>query len=312
MAKNQQTGTVLNIQHFSLHDGPGIRTTVFLKGCSLRCKWCCNPESIHPKSELAYNPHKCIGEDACGACREICPESAIFTLSPSDRMKINWDLCTNCGLCVDVCPSMALYRFGKEMTVEQVLEEVEQDNAFYRESGGGLSLSGGDCLCQPRFSAALLQEARVRGLSTAIETASNVPWKAMEMVLPHVDTIFHDLKLMDPVRHQKWTGVDNSRILANLERAYSTFKDKRFLARSPIMPGINDSESHVRAVLAFILPHENVISYELLPYHRLGETKYGFLGRIYQLRDFKPPTKETMERLQGIVNRAFEKRDKGK
>ena len=309
MNGNRQTGMVLNIQHFSLHDGPGIRTTAFLKGCSLRCKWCCNPESIRPGAELAFNPHKCIGEKACGACREVCPESAIFTISPGDRMIVSWDLCTNCGRCIAVCPSMSLYLFGKEMTVEQVLEEVEQDNAFYRESDGGISLSGGDCLCQPRFSAALLKEAHDRGMNTSIETASNVPWEAMEMVLPHVDTIFHDLKLMDPVRHRKWTGVDNSRILANLEKAYETFKDKRFLARSPIIPGVNDAEDHVGAVLKFVLPHENVISYELLPYHRLGETKYGFLGRIYQLRDFKPPATETMEKLQELVDHAFKQRD---
>lgn len=312
MHTNRKTGMVLNIQHYSLHDGPGLRTTVFLKGCTLRCKWCCNPESIHPKPELSYNPNKCIGKEACGACMEACPESAIFLVPPGDLMRINWDLCTNCGRCIDVCPSMALSLFGKEMTVEQVLEEVEQDNAFYRESGGGISLSGGDCLCQPRFSAALLEEAQRGGMNTAIETASNVPWKAMEMVLPHVDTVFHDLKLMDPVRHRKWTGVDNSRILSNLEKAYETFKDKRFKARSPIIPGVNDTEDHVEAVLKFILPHENVISYELLPYHRLGETKYGFLGRIYGLKDFKPTETETMERLQGLVNHAFEKRDKGK
>jgi pyruvate formate lyase activating enzyme len=308
MDANPQTGMVLNIQHYSLHDGPGIRTTVFLKGCSLRCKWCCNPESIHPKPELAFNPGKCIGEKACGACMAACPESAIFTIPPGDRMQVNWDLCTNCGLCVDVCPSMALTLFGKEMTVEQVLEEVEQDSTFYRESGGGISLSGGDCLCQPRFSAALLQEAHARGLNTAIETASNVPWKAVAAALPHVDTIFHDLKIMDPVRHRKWVGVDNALILGNLKRAYETFKDKRFVARSPIIPGVNDTEEHVRAVLDFILPHKNVIGYELLPYHRLGETKYGFLGRIYRLRDFKPPTTETMERLQGMVDRVFSKK----
>ncbi len=312
MDANHPTGMVLNIQHYSLHDGPGIRTTVFLKGCSLRCKWCCNPESIHPQAELAFNPHKCIGKEACGACMAVCPESAPFTVAPGDRIHINWDLCTNCGRCIDVCPSTALYLFGKEMTVEQVLEEVEQDSAFYRESGGGISLSGGDCLCQPRFSAALLQEAHARGLNTAMETASNVPWKAMEMVLPHVDTLFHDLKIMDPARHKKWTGVDNSRILANLKRAYTTFKNKRFLARSPIIPGVNDTEEHVRSVLAFILPHENVADYELLPYHRLGEPKYGFLGKIYQLNDFKPPTEESMERLQGIVKRAFRQRNKGK
>ena len=308
MDTHRPTGMVLNIQPYSLHDGPGIRTTVFLKGCSLRCKWCCNPESIHPEPELAYNPQKCIGMEACGACMDVCPEAALFRVLPHDKIHINWDLCTNCGQCLDVCPSGALYLFGKEMTVEAVLAEVEQDRAFYSESGGGLSISGGDCLCQPRFTASLLQESHRRGMNTAIETAANVHSKAMERVLPHVDTVFHDIKIMDPVRHRKWVGVDNGKILGNLKRAYEAFPDKHFLARSPIIPGVNDTEEHVRAVLDFILPHENVASYELLPYHRLGETKYGFLGKIYRLRDFKPPAKETMERLQTIVNRALEER----
>ncbi len=203
------TGIVLNIQHFCTHDGPGIRTNVFLKGCSLRCKWCSNPESIHPKSELAYKPSQCIGEKECSFClRNVCPESAIYVVGSGDRaddkVRINWDLCTNCGKCVDLCPSNALYLFGQEMTVDQVLDEVEQDGTFYRESGGGMTLSGGECQLQPDFAAALLAGAHQRGINTAIETASNVPWDFMAKVLPHVDTVLHDIKLTDPERHKKW------------------------------------------------------------------------------------------------------------
>ncbi len=158
------TGLVLNIQHFCTHDGPGIRTTVFLKACSLRCKWCSNPESIHPKPELAYNPGKCIGEKQCGFClKNVCPESAIYVVGsgdrPDDKVRINWDLCTNCGKCVPVCPTNALYLFGQEMTVDQVLDEVEQDSTFYRESGGGMTVSGGECQLQADFLAALLAGA---------------------------------------------------------------------------------------------------------------------------------------------------------
>ncbi|MDS4068047.1 MAG: glycyl-radical enzyme activating protein [Candidatus Competibacter sp.] len=303
------TGLVLNIQHFCTHDGPGIRTTVFLKFCSLRCKWCSNPESIHPKPELAYNPNKCIGEKGCGLCLKECPESAIHVVGSGDRaddkVRINWDLCTNCGRCVPGCPSQALYLFGQEMTVDQVLAEVEQDSAFYRESGGGITLSGGECLLQPDFSAALLAEARRRGINTAIETAGNVPWRFMEQVLPHVDTMLHDHKLTDPVRHKKWVGVDNTRILANFRKAYDTFPNTTFIARTPLIPGVNDDEEHIRAVLAFIRPHPNVIDYELLPYHRFGESKYGFLGRVYELEDFTSPTPETIHRLQAIIDEAF-------
>lgn len=301
-------GLVLNIQHFCTNDGPGIRTTVFLKFCGLRCKWCCNPESIRQKPELAYNINKCIGKKACGRClKPPCPEGAMYVLDgPDDRVHINWDLASECGEeTTSVCPTGALYLFGQEMTVDQVLAEVEQDGAFYRESGGGITLSGGECLLQPEFSAAVLAEAHQRGINTAIETAGNVPWEFMEKVLPHVDTVQHDHKLTDPVRHKKWVGADNKRILANYKKAYETFPDKTFIARTPVVPGVNDDEEHIRAVLAFIRPHPNVIDYQLLPYHRYGETKYGFLGKVYELKDFESPPAETMDRLRGIIDESF-------
>src|SRR5512137_851803 len=298
-------GIVLNIQHFSTHDGPGMRTTVFLKGCTLRCKWCSNPESIQPKPELAYNLSKCIGKDQCGFCLKECPESAIFNVDSDTKVRINWDLCTNCGKCVPVCPPQSLYMFGKEMTVDEVLDEVEQDSSFYRESGGGLSLSGGECQLQADFAAALLAGAHQRGINTAIETASNVPWEFMAKVLPHVDVVLHDIKLTDPERHKKWCGADNTRIRANLKRAYETFPDKKFIARTPLIPGVNDDEEHIRATLAFIKPYKNVIDYELLPYHRFGESKYQFLGAVYEMQDFTSPTPETLKRLQAIIDEAF-------
>ena len=299
------TGMVLNIQHFCTHDGPGIRTTVFVKFCSLRCKWCSNPESIHPKPELAYNPSKCIGVTECGLCLKACPESAIFTVEPDVKVRINWDLCTNCGKCVPACPPQALSLFGHEMTVDEVLAEVEQDSAFYQESGGGITVSGGECLLQPDFTAALLAGAQERGITTAIETAGNVPWEFVAKVLPHVDTVLHDHKLTDPARHKQWTGVENTRSLANWKRAYETFPEKTFIARTPLIPGVNDDEAHIRAVLAFIRPHKNVIDYELLPYFRFGESKYGFLGRVYELADFQPPTAESLAKLRAIIDEAF-------
>jgi pyruvate formate lyase activating enzyme len=303
-----QKGLVLNIQHFCTDDGPGIRTTVFLKFCSLHCKWCSNPESIGRKPELAYNMSKCIGKKECGRClKPPCPEGAMYVLDgPDDRVRVNWDLASECGEeTTSVCPTGALYLFGQEMTVDQVLGEVEQDSAFYRESGGGVTLSGGECLLQPDFSAAVLAEAHQRGINTAIETAGNVPWEFMEKVLPHVDTVLHDHKLTDPDRHKKWVGADNKRILANFKKAYETFPDKTFIARTPVIPGVNDNEEHIRAVLAFIRPHKNVINYQLLPYHRYGESKYGFLGQVYELKDFTTPAPETLERLRAIIDEAF-------
>lgn len=298
-------GIVLNIQHFSTHDGPGMRTTVFLKGCTLRCKWCSNPESIQPKPELAYNLRKCIGKDQCGFCLKECPEFAIFNVDSDTKVRVNWDLCTNCGKCVPVCPPQALYLFGQEMTVDQVLDEVEQDSSFYRESGGGITLSGGECQLQADFAAALLAGAHQRGINTAIETAFNVPWSHVEKVLPHVDTVLHDIKLTLPERHRKWTGVDNTRIRENLKRAYETFPDKTFIARTPLIPGVNDDEEHIRATLEFIKPHKNVVDYELLPYMRFGESKYGFLGKVYEMQDFDPPAPELLARLRAIIDEAF-------
>jgi pyruvate formate lyase activating enzyme len=302
------TGTVLNVQHFCTHDGPGIRTTVFLKGCSLRCKWCSNPESIHPKPELAYNPSKCIGKKECGLCLQApWPEGALYVIDGADdKVHVNWDLADECSEeTVALCPTRALHLFGQTMTVKQVLDEVEQDSPFYRESGGGITLSGGECLLQPAFSAALLSEARQRGINTAIETAGNVPWRFFEQVLPHVDLVLHDRKLTDAEGHKKWCGVDNSRILANFTKAYATFPDTKFIARTPLIPGVNDDEEHIRAVLASIRPFKNVIDYELLPYHRYGESKYGFLGKVYELHDFQSPTPESLRRLRAIIDEAF-------
>jgi len=224
---------------------------------------------------------------------------------PDDKVRINWDLCTNCAACVSVCPTKALYLFGQEMTVNQVIDEVEQDQSFYRESGGGITLSGGECQLQPDFSAALLAEAHQRGINTAIETAFNVPWANVEKVLPHVDVILHDHKLTDLERHREWTAVPNRRIRENIKRAYETFPDKKFIARTPLIPGVNDDEEHIRAVLDLIRPYPNVVDCELLPYMRFGESKYEFLGRIYEMKDFEPPTPETLQRLRAIIDEAF-------
>jgi pyruvate formate lyase activating enzyme len=301
------TGLVLNIQHFCTDDGPGIRTNVFLKFCSLHCRWCSNPESIGQKPELAYKQSQCIGAKECGRClRPPAPQGAFYIVEGDDKVRVNWDLAHDCGEeTVSLCPSGALSLFGRRMTVDEVLEEVEQDSTFYRESGGGITLSGGECLLQPDFSAALLSEARNRGISTAIETAGNVPWEFMVRVLPHVDVMLHDHKLTDPVRHKRWTGADNSRILSNFKRAYEGFPDTTFIARTPLIPGVNDDEDHIRSVLAFIRPHRNVVDYQLLPYHRFGEAKYGFLGKVYELQDFNPPSQESLARLRAIIDEAF-------
>ena len=221
-------------------------------------------------------------------------------------MKVNWDLTGDCdeAMCA-LCPTGALEMFGKKMTVDEVLAEVEKDESIYRSSGGGITLSGGECMLQPDFSAALLKGAHERGFNTAVETACNVPWANIEKVLPHVDTMLHDHKLTIIERHKKWTGAGNERILANFKKAYETFPNVEFIARTPLIPGVNADEEHIRAVLAFIRPHKNVIDYELLPYHRFGLGKYEYLGKVYELDDYKTPSNEVVQHLQAIIDEAF-------
>ncbi len=301
------TGIVLNIQRYCSHDGPGIRTTVFLKGCTLRCKWCSNPESIRPKPELTYDPRKCSGKE-CGLCLQApFPEGGFYFEEGNDEaVKVNWDLATGCDEALtSLCPTGALDMYGKQMTVDEVLDEVEKDASFYRSTGGGITLSGGECLLQADFCVALLEGAHQRGINTAIETAGNVPWSFMEKVLVHVDTMLHDHKISISERHKKWTGAGNERVLANFKKAYEMFPDIDFIVRTPLIPGVNADEEHLRAVLEFIRPHKNVIDYELLPYHRFGLGKYEYLGKVYELDDYLTPSDDLVRRYRAIIDEAF-------
>jgi pyruvate formate lyase activating enzyme len=301
-------GLVTNIQHFCTEDGPGIRTTVFLKFCSLRCKWCSNPETIRRDPELLYDVDKCLGKAACGRCLvPPAPEGAFYVVpGQDDRVHVNWELADECGQeTAALCPTGAISIVGHLMTVEQVLADVEQDCAFYAESGGGITVSGGECLLSPEFVSALLSEAHARGMTTAIETASNVPYTSFQKVLPHVDYVYHDIKNMDSEAHKHWSGVPNDRIMSNLSRAYQDFPNTTFIARTPVIPGVNDSEANIRATLDFIRPHPNVVKYELLLYHRFGQAKYEYLGQKYELADFAPPTEESLAPLRAIIEEAF-------
>ena len=308
------TGTVLNIQRYCSHDGPGIRTNVFIKGCSLRCKWCGNPESIRRKPEVSYDPKKCDGKKCSICLKKPFPEGGFYFVEGDDsKVKVNWQLAT--GITEEItslCPTGALEMFGKTMTVGEVMDEVEKDASFYRNTGGGMTISGGEVMLQPDFAAALLQEAHNRGINTAIETACNAPWSFLEKVLPHVDTMLHDLKLMDSERHKKWTGVGNERILANFKKAYETFPDVDFIARTPLIPGVNCDDEHVLGVLEFIKPHKNVIDYELLPYHRFGLGKYESLGVVYELDDYKTPADDVVKRFQAMIDEVFERESEAK
>jgi pyruvate formate lyase activating enzyme len=290
-------GLVFNIQKFSLHDGSGIRTLVFLKGCPLACRWCSNPESQSFAPELAYNAEKCIGTDECGECRPVCASGAIGERGDG-KVEIDRGLCDDCGECVDRCPSRALELFGKSMSVDEVIGVVEEDGGFYARSGGGLTVSGGEPLSQAAFVSRLLQRARGRGIDTALETSGLCGWTDLREACAHLDQLFFDVKCLDPARHERGAGVANAVILANLRRVCEEFPELAITVRTPVVPGFNDSAEEIGAIARFLEALRGDLCYELLPYHRFGEVKYRQLGRAYPLPDLAPPSPQHMKRLR--------------
>ena len=290
-------GLVTDIQRFSIHDGPGIRTTVFLKGCNLHCFWCHNPETISVKPELQLFLERCIG---CGACFERCVNGA-HAMEGGERV-FHRELCRACGVCVETCYAQALVLMGQFKTVEQVVEEVLRDKPFYDTSGGGVTLSGGEPLLQFEFSYAILERCRQEGLHTAIETAANFPWERIEAILPVTDLVMMDVKLLDSERHREYTGVPNERILANARRLGE--QDKPLIVRTPIVPGVNDAPDEIAAIARFAAELPALLCYELLPFHPMATSKYVGLGRDYGARELKTPSRERMDALADVARHA--------
>jgi pyruvate formate lyase activating enzyme len=300
IADRNQKGLVFNIQKYSVHDGPGIRTLVFLKGCSLRCQWCSNPESQMPERQLAYNSNKCLTVDQCQRCQGICPQDAI-TVGDDRKVVVDMEACDNCLICVEACPSNALNAYGYEVTVDEALRRVEEDEAFYSRSGGGLTLSGGEPLFQPDFAISLLREARRRRIDTCIETCGNVPWHVLEEAAQYLNSIYYDVKCIDGRKHQEGTGATNSLLLANLVKLKEAFPDLSLKVRTPLIPGFNDSEEEIAKIVDFIKSMPNT-EYELLGYHRMGTPKYTYLGREYPLADQQLLDEKHLQKLRDFAS----------
>lgn len=272
--------TIFDIQRGSFVDGPGIRTTVFFKGCNLRCAWCHNPESQSPRPQMLFYRNKCTG---CGKCKEKCPHGMAQ--------------CDLCGTCTLYCPSGAREICGRDYTVVELLAELCKDKDFYARSGGGVTFSGGECMLQLDFLKEILRQSKENGLHTAVDTAGHVPYASFLEVLPYTDLFLYDVKSMEEGRHKQYTGVGNGQILANLGRLLQG--GARVWVRVPIIPGVNDEDEDIHSLNRFFAENGRPKKVELLPYHALGEHKYAAAGK--EATRFAVPGEEKMAHLRALL-----------
>jgi pyruvate formate lyase activating enzyme len=283
----EEKGLVTNIMRYSVKDGPGLRTTVFLKGCPLACRWCHNPECQSSTIEIVFRENRCI---RCGDCIRACPQSALGL--SDDGRPVLIGSCDACGRCIDACAGEAWDAFGREMTAAQVMEEVLKDRPFFEQSGGGITFSGGEPLLQPEFLLALLRACKAEELHTAVDTCGAADWVVFEKISPYVDLFLYDIKLVDDNRHRQETGVSNRRILDNLRKLTEAKRPVR--VRIPIIPGINDDDENLSQTGEFITSLAVVPEVQILPYHETGMEKYRLLNRSITLQNINPPTKDVM------------------
>lgn len=296
------SGTVFDIQKFSIHDGPGIRDLIFLKGCPLTCKWCSNPESQLPQPQLLFKQNECLGSDACGLCLDICPAGAIKTTDTTSIL-VDHSTCKQCLECVAICPTNALETAGKSMTVDELLDVVERDGGFHHRSGGGITVSGGEPLTQATFVSALFQECRKRLIHTAVETTGFGRWEQFYTTVEFANVVLYDIKSMNSSKHKEYTGVPNDLILQNLKQLSYSKPQLPIIIRTPVIPGFNDSEKDITEIVTFIKTLPSVTDYQLLPFHRLGLSKYDSLGKTCDYNNTPNIDESLMEHLKNIAAR---------
>ncbi len=291
----QLTALIFNVMRFAVHDGPGIRTTVFFKGCPLACQWCHNPESQGYRPDVLYSEERCA---RCGDCAAACPEHAIERVN---GVMSTSNLCRRCGVCLDYCQTEARQIAGRRVTLDELIAEIEKDLVFFDESGGGVTLSGGEPLSQPRFVSALLGVCRDRRIDTVLETCGFAPPFTFDRIASRAGRVLFDLKIVDDDRHRRYTGVSNRWILQNLETLAGS--GHPLTVRIPVIPGINDSDTDLRQ-FSQLLSGLGIERVELLPYHRIGTDKYRKLGWTYPLDSVGEPTPADLHRFAGVLEQA--------
>ncbi len=290
-------GLIFNLQRYSVHDGPGIRTTVFLKGCPLRCAWCHNPEGISSAAEIVMLENRCI---ECEECRHACPVGS--EAEESGPLAARQQHCEMCGRCVEVCPAHARQIAGRKITVEALVEEVLRDRVFFEESGGGVTFSGGEPLAQPEFLLAALTECKTHGLHTAVDTCGQARTEHLLAIAPLTDLFLYDIKLMDDTRHQQLTGAPNGLILENL-RALSRVHGRIWI-RVPLIPGVNDRTSDLEETARFASGLSGIEQVNVLPYHRNGAPKLQRLGHQPILPAIDPPSEPALAAAADVFRNA--------
>lgn len=297
-----QKGTIINIQRFTIHDGPGIRTELFLKGCPLKCEWCGNPESWKAYIQPGVYNSKCISREKCGSCEEVCPDKSMLNFVDGKLSSIDRNKCTNCLACHNECPADAIKQWGKTMTIDECMKEIRKDRGYYDRSGGGVTVSGGEPLLQSDFVAALFKLCKDEDINTCFESSFYGNWEDIEKVLPYTDLIISDIKHMDTNIHKRYTGVGNERILENLKKLIS--EDRELILRIPVIPNINDDMDNIRATADFILDELDgrVRTLQLLSFMRLGEEKYCSLGMPYKMEDVEVDREAFQEKVKEIAN----------